>query len=107
MVDHTGRTNYLAHHLIFEYSEIYSLNVTPAEILLFGSGWLDVWPKTSPPTYLNDGDCNARIPSRDASLGGAPLWAQVAGVASLASELGERGKWKFVATGRITKSRPD
>ena len=43
--DHTGRTNYLAHHLIFEYSEIYSLNVTPAEILLFGSGWLDVWPR--------------------------------------------------------------
>lgn len=50
--DYTGRTNHIAHHLIFEAREIASLgrNVpTPIDVML-AAEWLDRWDE--PPRYL-------------------------------------------------------
>jgi hypothetical protein len=41
-LDFTGRTNFLAHHLVFEPGESVGPN-SPAEILLFWDGWRSVW----------------------------------------------------------------
>lgn len=41
-LDFTGRTNFLAHHLVFEPGEPFGIN-SPAEILLFWDGWKSVW----------------------------------------------------------------
>jgi hypothetical protein len=50
-LDFTGRTNFIAHHLVFESDESLGSN-SPAEILLFWEGWKDRWegePATLPP----------------------------------------------------------
>jgi hypothetical protein len=41
-LDFTGRTNFLAHHLVFEPGESLGMN-SPAEILLFWDGWKSAW----------------------------------------------------------------
>lgn len=41
-LDFTGRTNFLAHHLVFEPGESLGIN-SPAEILLFWDGWKSAW----------------------------------------------------------------
>ena len=41
-MDFTGRTNFLAHHLVFDPGESVGPN-SPAEILLFWDGWRSVW----------------------------------------------------------------
>lgn len=50
-LDFTGRTNFLAHHLVFEPGELLGIN-SPAEILLFWDGWKSSWegePESLPP----------------------------------------------------------
>ena len=50
-LDFTGRTNFLAHHLVFEPGEPLGIN-SPAEILLFWDGWKSSWegePESLPP----------------------------------------------------------
>src|ERR1700678_1533486 len=51
-LDFTGRTNFIAHHLVISPEEIASLSTTPAAILRDWSGWLDSWPRE--PQMLND-----------------------------------------------------
>lgn len=41
-LDYTNRTNYIAHHLIFDGLEV-AVSPSPAEIFLQWDGWLDVW----------------------------------------------------------------
>ena len=45
-LDFTGRTNFIAHHLVFEFGESFE-NISPAEILLDWSGWRSVWDGNS------------------------------------------------------------
>jgi len=75
-LDFTGRTNFIAHHLVFEVGESFE-NISPAEILLDWSGWRSVW----------DGNSRA-VPDLSSSeiLGGiAPLappcraWREITG----------------------------
>ena len=50
-LDFTGRTNFIAHHLVYEPGEAVGAN-SPAEILLSWDGWKDRWegePATLPP----------------------------------------------------------
>ena len=50
-LDFTGRTNFIAHHLVYEPGEAVGAN-SPAEILLSWEGWKDRWegePATLPP----------------------------------------------------------
>ena len=97
--DHTGRTNYIAHHLVFEHSEVYALAVTPAEILLYGKGWLEEWPQGTPASYLQEGQTQITLPSRESSLQSGSTWQKVAGSPELAHELGLKFPWKFVGKG--------
>lgn len=49
-LDFTGRTNFIAHHLVFESGESLGSN-SPAEILLYWNDWKDRWdgePETLP-----------------------------------------------------------
>ncbi len=55
--DHTGRTNYLAHHLVFEESELSSMpNLSPVDFFMDPIGWLNEWPKGKQPVIYNDGE---------------------------------------------------
>ena len=55
--DHTGRTNYLAHHLVFEESELSSMsNLSPVDFFVDPIGWLNDWPKGKQPVIYNDGE---------------------------------------------------
>ena len=45
-LDFTGRTNFIAHHLVFEFGESFE-NTSPAEILLDWAGWRSVWDGNS------------------------------------------------------------
>jgi len=55
--DHTGRTNYLAHHLVFEESELSSMShLSPVDFFLDPIGWLNDWPKGKQPLIYNDGE---------------------------------------------------
>jgi len=45
-LDFTGRTNFIAHHLVFEFGESIE-NISPAEILLDWAGWRSVWDGNS------------------------------------------------------------
>ena len=59
--DHTGRTNYISHNLIFEQSETYSQRVSPAEIFL-SEGCLEIWEQGRPPAFLEEGTCMVALP---------------------------------------------
>ena len=96
--DHTGRTNYLAHHLVYDESEITQLSISPAEILLSGQGWLNEWPKGAPPALFSDGEQKVVPPPRDSALAEAELWKSITGNEALAAELPARGAWKFAGT---------
>ena len=97
--DHTGRTNYLSHNLIFDQTEIFSQPVSPAEIFLKGTGWLSTWPQGQPPTYLVEGVCKVSIPVPSGNLSNLPTWAQLTGKSSLAHELKGYPRWKIITEG--------
>ena len=93
--DHTGRTNYLAHSLVFSKEEI-PPGVTPAEIFLRGQGWLSVWPKDAPPSFLSEGSTKVAVPAPSESHATQSTWQKYTGAGSLAHELLPRGRWKFL-----------
>jgi len=97
--DHTGRTNYISHNLIFDQTEIFSQPVSPAEIFLKGTGWLSTWPQGQPPTYLVEGECKVSIPVPSGNLSNLPTWVQLTGKSSLAHELKGHPRWKFITEG--------
>ena len=94
--DHTGRTNYISHNLIFDQKEALSQNVSPADIFLNGSGWLDNWPSGQSPAYLKDGICQISFPSGSATSKPLALWEKITGQGILAHELLNHDKWKFL-----------
>ena len=94
--DHTGRTNYLAHNLIFDQAETYAQTVSPAEIFLSGAGWLSAWPKGAPPAFLNEGTCKVSLPASSSAHSTLQTWNNLTGNGKLAHELGGRGQWKFL-----------
>ena len=97
--DHTGRTNYISHNLIFDQSEIYSQQVSPAEIFLRGTGWLSVWPQGQSPTFFQEGTCKVLIPAPSGNPSHLPTWDQLTGKSLLAHELKGYPKWKFITEG--------
>jgi hypothetical protein len=97
--DHTGRTNYLAHNLIFDQAETYMQTVSPAEIFLSGAGWLSAWPKGAPPAFLNEDTCKVLLPTSSSIHSSLQTWNNFTGNGNLAHELGGRGQWKFLTQG--------
>ena len=97
--DHTGRTNYISHNLIFYQSEIYAQQVSPAEIFLRGTGWLSVWPQWQSPTFFQEGTCKVLIPAPSGNPSHLPTWDQLTGKSLLAHELKGYPKWKFITEG--------
>jgi len=97
--DHTGRTNYIAHNLIFDQAETYAQTVSPAEIFLSGTGWLSEWPKGAPPAFLSEGTCKVSLPAASSTHASLQTWTNFTGKGALAHELGGRGQWKFITQG--------
>lgn len=97
--DHTGRTNYLSHNLIFEEAEALALRVSPAEIFLNASGWLSVWPHGQPPALMDDGMGKVTLPQPSADHSSLQTWQRIAGKGNLAHELGGYDQWKFITEG--------
>ena len=97
--DHTGRTNYLAHNLIFDQAETYAQTVSPAEIFLSGTGWLSVWAIGAPPAFQDEGTCRVALPASSSAHSFLQNWANFTGNGNLAHELGGRGQWKFITQG--------
>ena len=55
--DHMGRPNYLAQHLVFKESEIYSPGgASPADYFLDPIGWLDEWDASRSPCFFREGE---------------------------------------------------
>ena len=79
--DHTGRTNYLAHNLVFDESEVMSLQASPADFFLDQRGWLSSWPAGKSPIFYNPGQgeksLNLSPPIR--SDFAQPNWTRFAG----------------------------
>ncbi len=94
--DHTGRTNYLSHNLIFDQREAVSQSVSPADIFLAGSGWLDNWATGQAPMYLQDGICQISFPSGSASSQPLALWSEITGEGGLCREILSYPQWKFM-----------
>jgi hypothetical protein len=95
--DHTGRFNYLAHHLTFSESEIFAESLpSPADYLLESDRWLDQWPSGKRPTLFSKGE------------GATPLfldkplpvqgndWERITGDARNAAEIFYRRDWRIV-----------
>lgn len=81
--DYSGRTNHMAHHVVFGAEEVRATDVSPADFLAGWRGWLTGW--SEPPRYLG--------PDEMVELGGvrpafglpATHWAEAAGDAGLAA----------------------
>ena len=97
--DHTGRTNYISHNLIFDQAEAYSQMVSPAEIFLRGTGWMNVWPLGQSPAFLQEGTCKVSIPVSTGQSSILPTWQQLTGKSLLAHELKGYPMWKFITDG--------
>ena len=83
-LDYTQRSNYIAHHLIFESSEV-GRYASPAAILGQWSGWKDQWGEM-PPRLLPAAEMKS-LASIEPRLGPAQTWAQVCGDAAAAATL--------------------
>jgi hypothetical protein len=97
--DHTGRTNYIAHHLVFDETETYSLGgASPADYFLDTIGWLDEWPKGKQPVLFGPGEgekapCPASPPPASNST-----WARITGDPLNAHEPLYRDNWRFITS---------
>ena len=97
--DHTGRTNYLAHHLVFEEAETYALGgSSPADYFLDTIGWLDEWPKGKQPVLFGPGEgekapCPASPPPASNST-----WGRITGDPLNAHEPLYRDNWLFITS---------
>ena len=97
--DHTGRTNYISHNLIFDQAEALSQLVSPAEIFLRGTGWLSAWPEGQSPMFFQEGICNVAIPKPSGDSSCLPTWEQLTGKSNSAHELKGYASWKFITEG--------
>ena len=79
--DHTGRTNYLAQHLVFDESEIYS-GSSPVDYFIEPNGWLPEWPAGRAPEFFRGPTGGEKAPHHPATVQGdavAPTWEMVTG----------------------------
>jgi hypothetical protein len=77
-LDFTGRTNFLAHHLVFSPEEIRQF-ASPPVILRAWSGWLDSW--TQEPKLFENENCSS-LTSLPAASTPATNWQQLTGDAA-------------------------
>jgi hypothetical protein len=94
--DYSGRTSYLAHHLILEPAEA-AAAPAPAELFLRWEGWLDKWeggPRTLGP---ND---NTPLPSHEPAPLPATEWQRATGDAGRAALLVSGPGWRVVCPPR-------
>jgi hypothetical protein len=99
--DHTGRTNYLAHNLIFDESEIMAMQASPADFFLDGRGWLSSWPTDRSPIFYNPGQGEKSLflnPLLRNDLA-QPTWTSLSGNPHSAYELFYYGQLKFLTIG--------
>ena len=99
--DHTGRTNYLAHNLIFDESEVVSMQASPADFFLDGRGWLSSWPTDRSPIFYNPGQGEKSLflnPLLRNDLA-QPTWTSLSGNPHSAYELFYYGQLKFLTIG--------
>ena len=99
--DHTGRTNYLAHNLIFDESEVMSMQASPADFFLDGKGWLSSWPTDRSPIFYNPGQGEKSLflnPLLRSDLA-QPTWTSLTGKPQSAYELFYYGQLKFLTIG--------
>lgn len=99
--DHTGRTNYLAHNLIFDESEVMSMQASPADFFLDGKGWLSSWPTDRSPIFYNPGQGEKSLflnPFLRNDLA-QPTWTALTGRPHSACELFYYGQLKFLTIG--------
>ena len=99
--DHTGRTNYLAHNLIFDESEVMSMQASPADFFLDGKGWLSSWPTDRSPIFYNPGQGEKSLflnPLLRNDLA-QPTWTSLTGKPHSAYELFYYGQLKFLTIG--------
>ncbi|MDB0031267.1 hypothetical protein N9E34_07345, partial [Opitutales bacterium] len=99
--DHTGRTNYLAHNLIFDESEVMSMQASPADFFLDEKGWLSVWPADRSPIFYNAGQGEKSLflnPLLRSDLA-QPTWTSLTGKPQSAYELFYYGQLKFLTIG--------
>jgi len=90
-LDFTGRSNYLAHHLVFNSREINNLP-SPAVILRYWKGWIKDWGNQQPgfwkPTRFTTETNLNQLPK---TLGPAQFWKAKTGDAANAAGLMEYG----------------
>ena len=99
--DHTGRTNYLAHNLIFDETEVISMQASPADFFLDGRGWLSSWPTDRSPIFYNPGQGEKSLflnPLLRNDLA-QPTWTSLTGNPHSAYELFYYGQLKFLTIG--------
>lgn len=90
--DYSGRTSYLAHHLVFDPAEAAGAPA-PAEIFARWPGWLDRWE--GPPRTLGPAD-NLPLPPPAAAPLPAEEWRRATGDAGLAALLVSGSGWRLV-----------
>lgn len=95
-LDYTGRTNFLAHHLVFQPHEIHGA-CSPAEVFLQWPGWVNQWQGA--PRYLEDDGLSLHGIPRSTKMP-AETWKQWAGDAGAATLLVAEGDGS--ATARAT-----
>ncbi len=97
--DHTGRTNYLAHHLVFDETETHGLGgASPADYFLDTIGWMDEWPKGKQPVLFGPGKGEkAPYPAFPPPASNS-TWARITGDPLNAHEPLYRHSWRFITT---------
>jgi hypothetical protein len=94
--DYSGRTNYLAHHLILDPSETVSAP-SPAEIFANWTGWRDVWE--GPPRLLKPSE-GPPLPRHAPLPLPAEAWRSLTGDAGRAALLVAGPGWRVVCQPR-------
>lgn len=75
-LDYTNRTNYIAHHLIFDGLEI-AVSPSPPEIFLQWNGWLDFWEGSS--RWIEDDEITDVSACKMSGLSPAQNWQAITG----------------------------
>ena len=95
--DHTGRTNYIAHHLVFDEAETYALGGTsPADYFLDTIGWMDEWPKGKQPVLFGPGEGEKAPYPASPPPASNSTWARITGDPLNAHEPLYRHSWRFI-----------
>ena len=95
--DHTGRTNYLAHHLVFEESELSAFsNLSPVDFFMDPIGWLNEWPKGKQPVVYNEGEGEKSLFCDPSKVLTNKFWESVTGNQRNVYEPIYRTNWGFI-----------